>query len=132
MANQNSIQDAQADIDHHLSQLRSALDSPNCEIDVLLKKKGETESSPYSTAFTLQQLGYDTEDIKNTLYKLTISDYIETIADTVKTGSRFYVFGIEIEGKEIYIKEKLRAERNIFCISFHFAKFPLKNKPYGT
>jgi len=68
------------------------------------------------------------------LEKLDVSNYVETLVDNKGIGlPNFYVFGITIQEKEIYIKVKIRDKNNskVFCISFHFAKFPLSNKkPY--
>ncbi len=46
----------------------------------------------------------------------------------------FFVFGITIKNGEVYIKAKIRDRKNckVFCVSFHFARFPLPIKrPYA-
>lgn len=130
MSDQNSIQDSRQDVESHLKRLKSALKCPDCNIDLLMKKKGETESSPYSTAYTLQALDYDMDDVKETLLNLQVCNYVETMQDSVKMGTRLYVFGVQIQGRDVYIKEKLRTDRDIFCISFHFARYPFGRMLY--
>lgn len=130
MSTQNSTVDSPQEVEAHLKRLRTAIESPDCIIDLLMCKKGETELSPYSTAFTLQTLEYVMDDIKKELSELQVKDYIETMTDTVKTGTKLYVFGVQIKNRNVYIKEKLRTDNHIFCISFHFAKYNFEKKPY--
>ena len=131
MVNSNSYIDSKEKVEIHLRAMREALQSDSCQQDILFTKRGQPETDPFSTAYTLQTLEFDSSDIKHILANLTISDYIESIKDTVNTNSPdFRVFGIVQSGKEIYIKEKLRTQDKIFCISFHFAQYPLKEKPY--
>lgn len=128
----NSIQDSRQDVECHLKELKAVLKRPDCNIDLLMKKKGETESSPYSTAYTLQSLEYDLDDVKEELGKLQLQNYIETMRDSVKAGTSLYVFGVQIQGRDVYIKEKLRTDKDIFCISFHFARYPFGKMPYDA
>lgn len=133
MQNPNSYIDSYENVNAHIREVCNALASGECQLDILPTKKGQFETDPFSTAYTMQTLEYDSSDVKRTLASLTAADYIESIKDDKKLGSPdFRVFGIEISGKEIYIKEKLRSENKIFCISFHFAKYPLKDKPYNN
>uniref|UniRef100_UPI00405689A3 hypothetical protein n=1 Tax=Acetatifactor sp. TaxID=1872090 RepID=UPI00405689A3 len=131
MANPNSYVDTLDNVNMHLKDICNALASDNCQFDILMTKKGQSATDPYSTAYTLQTLEFDSKDVIQTLLKLTAADYIENIKDDRKPGSPdFRVFGIKISNREIYIKEKMRAESCIFCISFHFAEYPLKENPY--
>ncbi len=131
MQNKNAYQDSQENVEAHLERLRCALSSENYELDILQAKKGESYTDPYSTFYTIQELGFDTEDIRDVLMNLTAEDYIESMMDSRESGGEdFRVFGINIGGREIYIKEKLRASAYVFCISFHFAKYKLKERPY--
>lgn len=131
MPNLNSYIDSRQNVADHLENLRKALLSKSCQLDILPVKKGQSETDPFSTAYTLLKLEYNSSDIKRELAGLKVTDYIESIKDSVKIGSPdFRVFGIIRQGKEIYVKEKLRTENNIFCISFHFSEYPLKNRPY--
>ena len=133
MRNPNSFTDSRENVDTHLKEINNALASHKCQLDILFTKKDQLETDPFSTAYTLQDLEYDSSDIKRTLMELTAADYIESVRDNQKPGSPdFRVFGKEISGKEIYIKEKLRNNDEIFCISFHYARYPLKHKPYAN
>lgn len=56
---------------------------------------------------------------------ITADDYIETICDMASWGE-MWVFGKDINGKELYIKIALgRPEDRTICISFHIAEHPL-------
>ena len=133
MSNPNSYIANQSDVEEFLEELKEILNSENCELDILPKKKQEAPNDPYTTENTMLSLDYDTEDVKNELKLLCKEDYIETIIDN-KNSSKppFWVFGKEISSKEIYIKVKIRnKERNkVFCVSFHYARFALKNRPF--
>ncbi|MCH5342425.1 MAG: type II toxin-antitoxin system MqsR family toxin [Acetatifactor sp.] len=131
MTNPNSFIELKENVQRHLEDVKNALDSPNCQIDILPTKKGQSETDPYSTAYTMLKLEYDSSDVKEVLKKLKVEDYIESIKDNRKIDSPpFWVFGTEISENQIYIKEKLRDHNNIFCVSFHFPKYPLKKGPY--
>ncbi len=105
----------------------------NKDLDVILKKKNENSLDPYTTQNTLLKLDFDKNDIADTLKKLTVEEYIETGKDRKDISSpKFYIFGKEAQGKLIYIKIKIRDKINhkVFCVSFHFARYPISNFPY--
>lgn len=105
----------------------------NRDLDIILKKKNENFLDPYTTQNTLLKLDFDKNDIAETLKKLTIEEYIETGKDRKDISlPKFYIFGKEVQGKLIYIKIKIRdkTNRKVFCVSFHFARYPLSNFPY--
>lgn len=131
MPNDNCYIDARENVEKHLQELHDALSGEEYELDILPKKKNQSESNPHSTAYTMQTLEFDSEDVRRVLLSLRLQDYIENMIDNKKIGTAdFRVFGVIIDGKEIYIKEKLRAEDKVFCVSFHFAEFRLKDRPY--
>jgi len=102
-------------------------------LDILLKKKDEDDSDPYTTANTMLDLDYDTDDVKNEILSLNEKEYMETIKDDRDaTRPPFWVFSKTIKKKDVYIKVKIRDKRKnkVFCVSFHYARFPVKNKPY--
>ena len=73
------------------------------------------------------------EEKDATLKKLTIKEYIETGKDRKDISSpEFYIFGKEVQENLIYIKIKIRDKINhkVFCVSFHFARYPISNFPY--
>lgn len=105
----------------------------NKDLDVILKKKNENSLDPYTTQNTLLKLDFDKNDIADTLKKLSVEEYIETGKDRKDISlPKFYIFGKEVQGKLIYIKIKIRDKinRKVFCVSFHFARYPISNFPY--
>ena len=105
----------------------------NTDLDILLRKSGEKFNDPYTTQNTLLELGYDKEDIKTELLSLRIGNYANTLIDKGDTNvPPFYVFYKEIQGRQVYVKIKIRNKNNlkIFCISFHFAKYVYDKFPY--
>lgn len=105
----------------------------NKDLDVILKKKNENSLDPYTTQNTLLKLDFDKNEIADTLKKLSVEEYIETGKDRKDISSpEFYIFGKEVQGNLIYIKIKIRDKINhkVFCVSFHFARYPISNFPY--
>ena len=95
--------------------------------------KSSKEEMMYSTRYALVDLDYDDFDVIDRLRELTVSDYSETLFD--KDDDKpplLFVFGKTIEGKEVYIKLKIKGEENkkILCVSFHYAKYKM-NHPYA-
>lgn len=92
-------------------------------------------TDPYTTFNTMQALEYDRHDVLNQLLALDISEYLETFIDDIDDSlPPFYAFGKTIKNREVYIKVKIRNKKNckVFCVSFHFARFPLPvKKPYA-
>lgn len=70
-------------------------------------------------------LEYDAEDVVERLKELTLAEYSETKIDKTDIDPPLlFVFGKEISGKLIYIKLKIRGnqQRQVLCVSFHYAK----------
>lgn len=134
MPNLNRSIKSRDEVELFLTDLKSILTADNCELDILLKKKSEEPLDPFTTENTLIDLGYDSGDVKNELLFLTSSDYIETIEDSEDLNRPpFWVFAKNINCKGIYIKVKIRNKltKKVFCISFHYARFPFTNLPYA-
>ena len=70
--------------------------------------KSSKEEMMYSTRYALADLEYD------------------------DNPPLLFVFGKTIEGKEVYIKLKIKGEekKRILCVSFHYAKYKM-NHPYA-
>ena len=86
------------------------------------KKKGKEK---YSTPYTLVDLEYDASDVAERLKELTIKEYSETLVDKDDLNPPLlFVFGKEINDKQVYIKLKLKAEPTeyVVCVSFHYAE----------
>lgn len=104
------------------------------DLDILPKKKLEIPTDPFTTANTLQALEFDRYDVFDHLMALDISEYIQTMIDDKDHSlPPFYAFNKSIKTKDVYIKVKIRdrANRKIFCVSFHFARYPVNDRsPY--
>ncbi len=121
-----------------LIELKEVLSSKDfnvdADLDVLLKKKSEHPTEPYTTSNTLLALDYDKNDVFNQLMSLDIREYMETFIDDLDSSlPPFYAFAKVIKSKNVYIKVKIRdrQRRKIFCVSFHFARYPFPQRlPY--
>lgn len=121
-----------------LFELKEILTDPafnvDVDLDILLKKKTESAIDPYTTGNTLLELEFDSNDVVNQLISLEVSEYKETVVDDL--GSErppFFAFAKQIKNKDVYVKVKIRDREShkIFCVSFHFARFPFpKSLPY--
>lgn len=134
----NKIISTKDEVNNFLIELKMVLTNSNFNInkdlDILLKKKTESPIDPYTTENTLLALDFDKHDVCNHLISLEVKDYMETLIDDLSNDlPPFYAFAKEIKRKDVYIKVKIRdRERHkIFCISFHFARYPFPEKlPY--
>jgi hypothetical protein len=61
------------------------------------------------------------ECIKN----LKVEDYSEGPTKDGNGGNDLWIFGLQIYNKEIYIKLQLTKRDDIYCISFHKAKYTM-------
>lgn len=129
---------SEQEVNEFLKELKELLIDPGFDVsrdlDILLKKKSESPIDPYTTANTLLALDFDRTDIKNQLLSLEISEYMETfIDDKDNTLPPFFTFAKSIKNRDVYVKVKIRDRLNckVFCVSFHFARFPFpENLPY--
>ncbi|HZK71599.1 MAG TPA: hypothetical protein VFD03_08815 [Clostridia bacterium] len=105
------------------------------DLDILPKKRDESPIDPHTTANTLLDLGFSSENVMNQLLALEVSNYYETfIDDKGNSLPPFFAFAKLMQSKDVYIKIKIRDRKNckVFCVSFHFARYPFpKNLPYG-
>ena len=92
---------------------------------ILIKSKKESEKRQYSTPHTLLDLEYDESDIVMRLKELTVAEYSETLFDRDDDNPPLlFVFGKDINEKLVYIKLKIKGEKEkrILCLSFHYAE----------
>ena len=82
----------------------------------------------------MSDFDYDASDVAACLRKLTIEKYSETLIDIDDPEPPYlFVFGDEINNRQIYIKLKIKEKthKHILCVSFHYAKwkmqFPFKH-----
>lgn len=115
-----------------LEELNNILTWENFSIDRnLLIVKSQKKKVQYSTPFTLLDLGYDAHDIVERLKELRIEEYSETLVD--RNDSKpplLFVFGKEINDRQVYIKLKVKTKRRILCLSFHYAEYRMEH-PYA-
>lgn len=129
---------SEAEVLGFLNELRRILTSDefslDTDLDILLRKKGEDVTDPFTTMNTMLALSFDREDVRTELLSLTLGNYIETITDNKdSTLPPFFVFGKNISQRDLYIKVKIRDRKRgkVFCVSFHFARYPLsQQRPY--
>lgn len=134
----HKIISSELEVKDFLKQLKELLTDPKFDnskdLDILLKKKDESAIDPYSTQNTLLELEFDKTDVANELLSLNISEYMETFIDDKNNAlPPFFAFAKSIKNKDVYVKAKIRDRRNckVFCVSFHFARFPFReNLPY--
>lgn len=130
--NPNSCIASEQDAETFLIDLKKTLLTKECRFEVKGIKRGQDPTSPYTTANTMLDLDYDADDIKNELISLTTNEYIETIIDDADSARPpFWVFGKEVKRKGIYIKVKIKTATSVFCVSFHYPEYPLKQGPFS-
>lgn len=131
--NSNSFISSQNEVDNFLQDLRKILKIDGYRLDILLRKRREDSLDPYTTENTLLDLDYNTKDVRNELMSLTVREYIENVNDNIHDQKPpFWIFSKKIQNRNVYIKVKIRSiqKKSIFCVSFHYARYPLKDRPY--
>ena len=125
-----SIKSDRKDVVVFLEELKRILQDEKFDIhDDFVLIKSKKEEIQYSTQYTLVNLEYDDVDVVERLKELTIKDYSETLLD--KDDDKpplLFVFGKDINGKQIYIKVKIKggAVKKVLCVSFHYAKWKME------
>lgn len=122
-----SIHSDKKDVKQFINELKEILTSHNFDIDnnilfISSSKSGQLQQ--YSTPFTMNDLGYDVSDVVEHLKQLTVAEYCHTLIDKEDNNPPLlYVFGKNIEGKQVYIKLKIKGTENkkVLCLSFHYA-----------
>ena len=93
-------------------------------------------NNSYNNDETLIELNYTLQDVVNEIVSLTAENYKETFIDNQPGKIKpFYCFIKTINGKQVYIKFKLSEskQKQVFCVSFHFAEFNVSDDelPYN-
>jgi hypothetical protein len=123
-----SVQSKKREITDFLAELRNILEKEDFNIDadvILVCSKKKKEDENYSTPHTLLDLDYDTYDVVDRLKELTIEEYSETLIDRDDVNPPLlFVFGKNINSKQVYIKLKIKGQETkyVLCVSFHYAK----------
>ena len=126
------------DVETFLKELKEILVNSNFnvsrDLDILLKKRSEAPKDPYSTENTLLALDFDKNDVVQQLMALELSQYLETFIDDKDISlPPFFAFAKSIQSHEVCIKLKIRdiQKCKVFCVSFHFARYPFPARlPY--
>ncbi len=126
-----SIQSKKLEVIAFLEELQELLGKEDFDIDrdLTLIKKKKPEDEEHSTPYTLLTLDYDAEDVVDRLKELTVAEYSETKIDKDDLDPPLlFVFGKDINGKLVYVKLKIKGKqkKRVLCVSFHFAKEPMK------
>lgn len=129
--NKNSRIDSKEFVEKFLGELKAILESDTFvierDLDILPKKRNESATDPYTTTNTMAALEFDANDVCEELKAITVEDYAETMLDDRNvTAPPFFVFYRNIQTRDVYIKVKIRdrATGKVFCVSFHFARYP--------
>ena len=70
----------------------------------------------------LKALGITPTDRVNIIHTIEVNDYVETIEDTINQFGEMWVFGKDVNKREVYIKIAYgQPNRNAICVSFHLA-----------
>lgn len=127
------------DIETFLVEMNSILCSPDFDIDRDFMftdiRANDDPDDEFTNANTMLELGFDRYDVVEHLKTLTVEEYTESMLDTVaKDMSFFHVFGRKIQGRDVYIKIRIKLRKigtkYVFCVSFHFARHSITHFPH--
>ncbi len=126
-----SIQSKKIEVIAFLEELKELLEREefNINSDLILIKKEKPNDEEHSTPYTLLDLDYDMWDVVERLKELTVSEYSETKIDKDDLNPPLlFVFGKDINRRLVYVKLKIKGDqmRHVLCVSFHYAKDPMK------
>lgn len=120
------------EVEDFLNDLKAVLNDShfniNTDLNILPKKKNEKPDDPYTTENTMLDLEYDSSDVRRHMLSLSLSNYHITFVDDIDCSlPPFFAFGKTIQKDEVYIKVKIKDRRNckIFCVSFHYPRYPI-------
>ncbi len=122
------IQSKKKEVIDFLNELHTVINSESFNIEkdfTLIKKKKKKEKEQFSTLYTLLDLDYDAIDVIERLKDLVIEDYSETLIDKDNIEPPLlFVFGKDINNRQIYIKLKMKEKqtKHVLCVSFHYAE----------
>lgn len=119
-------------MDTFLQEIRKLiLDDKFLFIKKRIKEKDQIE---YTNSYCMQELGFDSDDVKSEVLGLTTKEFFEILFDDKDFYSnKLYVFFKTIQGRQVYIKLKIKdnddGERAL-CISFHFPQHEVHSFPF--
>jgi len=116
------MDESDAELANHVRQFLYEFKSSIHEYSLYVKDHAKNKES-------LVELGLTAKQREEIIMALSVLDYCAgPIEDKIKAGD-LWVFGIQLEGVEIYIKLKLAGSpgnEHPICISFHKSEYPLK------
>lgn len=115
------------DVENFLKQLNSIIDDDEFDVNknLFITRMLNDDGTQFSNKYLMIDLEYDESDIINRLKELKVENFIEARIDINNVNPpELYIFGMNINEREVYIKLKVRYEPNkqIVCISFHYAQ----------
>ena len=132
--------DSKSTVESFLIKVQTVIKSKSFNINknfyLQMLRSSYSENHIHTNKSTMIELDYRLKDVVNEIALLTVENYKETFIDN-KPGNLkpFYCFIKSIKGKQVYIKFKINEKQadNIFCISFHFVEFNVKETdlPYS-
>ena len=125
-------------IEGFLAEMQGILTDDNFDIerdfDFVTTRASDEPDDECTNMNTLLELEYDSSDVVEELKTLSIQEYTESMLDNRAEGIHFFhVFGRRIQGRDVYIKVRLKDNsegKYVFCISFHFARRIFDDFPY--
>lgn len=128
----------QKNVEDFLVEMKGILNDEKFNIerdfDFVTIRASDEPDDEYTNMNTLLELEYDSYDVVEELKTLSIQEYTESMLDNRAEGIYFFhVFGRKIQGRDVYIKVRLKersAGKYVFCVSFHFARHILGDFPY--
>ena len=133
--NANKRIDSREVVRRFLDDVKHLLMSPEFDrhqdFYIKLIKHNEDPLDPFTTQNTVIELEFDSADVIDVILSLELDHYLETVIDDKPNETLpFFAFIKTIEQREVYIKIKLRSglRSTVFCVSFHFARYPIKTK----
>lgn len=82
---------------------------------------------------TLLDLDFTTSDVIDVIKSLTVSEYKETVIDNMPGKKKpFFCFVKFIVKEQVYIKFKISETKDsqVFCISFHYVDYVVKDSEF--
>lgn len=123
-----SIRSVKKDVIAFLDDLKQILCDTEFDVDRdLTIIKSNKDEMRFSTKYTMVDLDYDSYDVAERLKELTVREYSETLLDRDDDEPPLlFVFGKDISGRLIYIKLKMKRNKKVVCVSFHYAKWKME------
>lgn len=132
-----SLQSKKKEVAAFLEGLKNVLEGEYFNLNddlIIIRSSKRDDKRQFSTPYTLLELDYDAGDVAECLKELTAEEYSETLVDKDNVSPRLlFVFGKNINNKQVYIKLKLKENqiRQVLCVSFHYAEEKMRF-PYGV